>query len=79
MTLEPEQGDQPPEWEMVFDGDPIEATVARAALDAAGFTVAGLGQTNEFPGLDFDEGRVFVPADQAEAARTLIEQAQQNR
>ena len=79
MTLDPEQGQEPASWQMVFDGDAIEATVARAALDAAGFTVAGLGQTNEFPGLDFDEGRIFVPADQAEAARNLIEQAQRNR
>ena len=79
MTLDPEQGQDAPAWEMVFDGDPVEATVARAALDAAGFTVAGLGQTNEFPGLDFDEGRIFVPTEQAEAARSLIEQAQQNR
>ena len=65
----------PDGWTEVFDGDPMEATVARAALDAAGFTVAGLGSTPEFPGLDFDSGRIYVPETQAEAARQLIEQA----
>lgn len=68
----------PAGWVEVFDGDPMEATVARAALDAAGFTVAGLGETNEFPGLDFDSGRIYVPEAEAEAARGLIEQARKN-
>ena len=67
---------EPEGWALVYDGDPIEATVARAALDSAGFTVAGLDGAHEFPGLDFDQGRVFVPENQAEAARSLIEEAQ---
>lgn len=69
----------PAGWAQVFDGDPMEATVARAALDAAGFTVAGLGEANEFPGLDFDSGRIYVPEAEAQAARGLIEEARQNR
>jgi hypothetical protein len=60
-------------WEAVYDGSPLEASVIRAALDAAGFTVAGLGQSDQYSGLAFDHGRIYVPADQAAAAKEFVD------
>jgi hypothetical protein len=63
------------EWVAVFEGGSLQADVIRAALDAAGFTVFGLGEASVYPGLAFDSERVLVPREEAEAARGFLRQA----
>jgi hypothetical protein len=63
------------EWVAVFEGPSLQADVIRAALDAAGFTVFGLGEASVYPGLAFDSGSVLVPREEAGAARAFVRQA----
>jgi hypothetical protein len=64
------------EWTLVFDGPRLKAEIVMSALEAAGFTVAGLGGMEAYAGLDFDDGRLYVPAEEADAAKELIERAE---
>jgi hypothetical protein len=62
----------PENWAVVFEGPGMEAAVVRAALEAAGIEVYAMGGFKEIPGLDFDRDRVYVLADQLEAARAIL-------
>jgi hypothetical protein len=62
----------PESWAVVFEGPGMQAAVVRAALDAAGIEVYAMGGFKEAPGLDFDRDRVYVLADQLEAARAIL-------
>jgi hypothetical protein len=63
-------------WTEVFEGPRMKAEIVRAALSAAGFHVQELGGMPQFAELDFDVGRLFVPDDEARAARELIARAE---
>jgi hypothetical protein len=68
----------PESWAVVFEGPGLEAAVVRAALEAAGIEVYAMGGFKEAPGLDFDRDRVYVLADELEAAQAILEgQAQE--
>jgi hypothetical protein len=64
------------DWTLVFDGPRLKAEIVMSALQAAGFNVAGLGGMEIYAGLDFDDGRLYVPAEEAEEAKRLIERAE---
>jgi hypothetical protein len=63
------------EWVAVYEGPSVQANVIRAALDAAGFTVFGLGEASVYPGLAFDSEGVLVPREEAEGAREFLRRA----
>jgi hypothetical protein len=61
-------------WSVVFTGPNYAAEVVRASLEAAGCRSEILTDTGHlWPGLAAEDSRVFVPEEQAEAARRMIE------
>jgi hypothetical protein len=61
-------------WEVVFQGPEYAAQTVAAALDAAGVRVETMTDTGHlWPGGQIDQSRVFVPEEEADRARTLIE------
>ncbi len=61
-------------WTVVFSGPNYAAEVVHASLEAAGYRPEILTDTGHvWPGLSAEDTRVFVPEEQAEAARTMIE------
>jgi aspartokinase len=63
-------------WDVVYTGERLQADILAAVLDANGIRVEVFGDTAYSYAMNFTEARVMVPADQAAAARKLIEQAQ---
>lgn len=61
-------------WSVVFTGPNYAAEVVRASLEAAGYRSEILTDTGHvWPGMAAEDTRVFVPEEQAEAARRIIE------
>jgi hypothetical protein len=63
-------------WEVVFTGDRLKADLLVAVLDANGIRGEVFGDTAYSYAVNFTEARLFVPADQADSARELIQQAE---
>jgi hypothetical protein len=63
-------------WEVVFRGERLQADILAAVLDANSIRVEVFGDTAYSYAVNFTEARVLVPAEQASAARRLIEEAQ---
>jgi hypothetical protein len=63
------------EWVPVYEGPTLQADVIRAAMEAAGFTVFGLGEASPYRGLAFDSERVLVPREEADEARDFLRKA----
>ncbi len=61
-------------WDLVFQGSQLEAEMYTGILRAAGFDAEMLFDTGPWPGASSQTGRVFVPADQAAAARERLRQ-----
>jgi len=64
-------------WEVVFRGERLQADVLAAVLEAHGIKVEVFGDTGYSVAVNFTEARLLVPEESAEAARNLIEQADQ--
>ena len=61
-------------WSVVFSGPNYAAEVVLASLEAAGYRAEIMTDTGHvWPGLAAEDTRVFVPEEQAEEARKLIE------
>jgi hypothetical protein len=61
-------------WTVVFAGPNYAAEVVHASLEAAGYRSEILTDTGHvWPGMAAEDTRVFVPEEQAEAARRIIE------
>ena len=61
-------------WTTVFRGPNFAAEVVRASLEASGFRAELMTDTGHlWPGLLAEDTRVFVPEEEAEGARRLIE------
>jgi aspartokinase len=63
-------------WEVVFQGERLQADLVAAVLEANGIKVEVFGDTAYSVAVNFTEARVMVPEDLAEAARKLIKQAE---
>jgi hypothetical protein len=63
-------------WIEVFRGPRLQGEIVASALAAAGLEVSELGGMPTYAGLDFDDYRLYVPEEQAEAARKLIAEAE---
>ena len=63
-------------WDVVYTGERLQADILAAVLGANGIRVEVFGDTAYSYAMNFTEARVMVPADQASAARKVIEQAQ---
>lgn len=66
-----------PGWTVVYRGDRLKADLLAAVLDANGIRVEVFGDHGYSYAINFTEARVMVPEDQAEAAREIIEKAEQ--
>jgi hypothetical protein len=64
-------------WSVVFEGDRIQADLIAAVLQADGLRVEVFGDHAYGVGINLTPARVLVPDDQAETARELIRQAEQ--
>jgi hypothetical protein len=62
-------------WQVVFRGDRIQADLLAAVLDSGGLRVEVFGDHAYGVGISLTEAQVLVPDDQADAARSLIRQA----
>jgi len=61
-------------WAVVFTGPNYAAEVVLAALQSSGFRAELLTDTGHlWPGLNAEDTRVFVPEEQVEGARALID------
>jgi hypothetical protein len=60
---------------VIFRGPGYAAEAVAAALSAAGVTVETMTDTGHlWPGANLEDTRVFVPEEQAEAARRLVDE-----
>jgi hypothetical protein len=64
-------------WSVVFRGERIHADLVAAVLQADGLRVEVFGDHAYGVGVNLTDARVMVPDEQAQAARDLIEQAEQ--
>ena len=64
-------------WSVVFEGDRIQADLIAAVLQADGLRVEVFGDHAYGVGINLTPARVLVPDDQADTARELILQAEQ--
>ena len=64
-------------WTVVWRGERIQADLIAAVLQADGVRVEVLGDHAYGVGVNLTDARVMVPDDQAETARELIRQAEQ--
>jgi hypothetical protein len=64
-------------WSVVFRGERIQADLVAAVLQADGLLVEVFGDHAYGVGVNLTDARVMVPDDQAETARDLIRQAEQ--
>jgi hypothetical protein len=64
-------------WAVVWRGERIQADLIAAVLQADGLRVEVLGDHAYGVGINLTDARVMVPDQQAEAARELIKQAEQ--
>jgi Putative prokaryotic signal transducing protein len=64
-------------WSVVFRGERIQADLVAAVLQADGLRVEVFGDHAYGVGVNLTDARVMVPDDQAETARELIRQAEQ--
>jgi hypothetical protein len=62
-------------WQVVFQGERIQADLLGAVLEANGMRVEVFGDHAYGVGVNLSEARVMVPDDQARAARKLIREA----
>ena len=61
-------------WTLVFTGPNYAAEVVFASLEAAGYRTEIMTDTGHvWPGLMAEDTRVFVPDEQADGARRMIE------
>ena len=61
-------------WAVVFRGPSYAADTVAASLEAAGMRVETMTDTGHlWPGANFEDSRVFVPDEQADEARLLID------
>ena len=63
-------------WEVVFQGDRLQADLLAAVLEANGLRAEVFGDTAYSYAINFTEARVMVPADQLSQAQDLIRKAQ---
>ena len=63
-------------WEVVFRGDRLHADVLAAVLEAHGIKVEVFGDTGYSVAVNFTEARLLVPEGSAQAARDLINKAE---
>ena len=62
-------------WEVVFTGPAFAAEVVQASLSAAGIRAELMTDTGRlWPGANFEDSRVFVPEEDREAARRIIDE-----
>jgi putative signal transducing protein len=64
-------------WSVVFRGERIHADLVAAVLAADGLRVEVFGDHAYGVGVNLTEARVMVPDDQAQTARELIQEAEQ--
>lgn len=64
-------------WVVVFTGERIQADLLAAVLEADGLRVEVFGDNAYGVGIDLTAARLLVPEEEAEAARSLIRQAQE--
>ncbi len=64
-------------WTVVFKGQRIQAEIVAAALEAGGLQVEVFGDNAYGIGIDLTAARLMVPDDQAQAARKLIQEAEE--
>ncbi|GAC1619207.1 MAG: hypothetical protein PVS2B1_24000 [Candidatus Dormibacteraceae bacterium] len=64
-------------WAVVFRGERIQADLLAAVLGANGLRVEVFGDHSYGVGINFTDAQVMVPDEQAESARDLIRQAEQ--
>ncbi|GAC1671636.1 MAG: hypothetical protein PVS3B2_13220 [Candidatus Dormibacteraceae bacterium] len=64
-------------WAVVFRGERIQADLLAAVLSANGLRVEVFGDHSYGVGINFTDAQVMVPDEQAESARDLIRQAEQ--
>jgi hypothetical protein len=64
-------------WAVVWRGERIQADLIAAVLQADGLRVEVLGDHAYGVGINLTDARVMVPDQQAETARELIRQAEQ--
>ena len=62
---------------MVFRGERIQADLISAVLQAQGLRVEVFGDHSYGVGINFTDAQIMVPEEQAEAARDLILNAEQ--
>jgi hypothetical protein len=63
-------------WSVVFEGDRVQADLIAAVLQADGLLVEVFGDHAYGVGINLTPARVLVPDDQADTARELIRQAE---
>ena len=63
-------------WEVVFQGERLQADLVAAVLAANGIAVEVFGDTAYSVAVNFTEARVFVPAESAEQAREVLRQSE---
>jgi hypothetical protein len=64
-------------WAVVFRGERIQADLISAVLQAQGLRVEVFGDHSYGVGINFTDAQIMVPEEQAEAARDLILNAEQ--
>ena len=64
-------------WAVVWRGERIQADLIAAVLQADGLRVEVLGDHAYGVGVNLTDARIMVPDEQAEAARDVIRQAEQ--
>jgi len=64
-------------WSVVFKGERLQAELIAAILEADGLRVEVFGDNAYGVGIDLTAARLLVPEEDAEAARSLIRQAQE--
>jgi hypothetical protein len=60
-------------WTNVFQGSRWEADMVFAILESHGFHPQTYGGMATYGGMDFNDSPVFVPEEEAEAARELLD------
>ncbi|MDQ2944280.1 MAG: DUF2007 domain-containing protein [Candidatus Dormibacteraeota bacterium] len=64
-------------WEVVYRGERFQADLVAAVLQADGLRVEVFGDHAYGIGINLTDARVMVPEEQAETARQLIREAEQ--
>lgn len=64
-------------WTVVFQGERIQADLVAAVLQADGLRVEVFGDHAYGVGINLSDARVMVPDEQAQTARELMRQAEQ--